>query len=45
MSERDVDLIRRVAEALNARDVDALVTFCDPSIALDSAFAAVDCAV
>src|SRR5437879_3881843 len=45
MSERDVELMRRVAEALNARDVDALVTFCDPSIELDSVFAAVGGAV
>jgi ketosteroid isomerase-like protein len=44
-SQRNVELTRRVAEALNAGDVDALIAYCDPSIELDSVFAAVGGAV
>src|ERR1700680_2886642 len=45
MSKSNVELSRRVAEALNARDFDALITYCDPSIELHSVFAAVGGAV
>ena len=41
MSEEDVEIARGFTEALNARDVEALVSFCDPSIELHSTFAAV----
>ena len=41
MSEEDVEIARGFTEAWNARDVEALVSFCDPSIELHSAFAGV----
>ena len=41
MSAQNVELHRRMYEAFNARDVDALMAFCDPSIAVQSVFAAV----
>jgi ketosteroid isomerase-like protein len=45
MSERNVELPRRWMEAFNARDIEALIAYCDPSIELHSAFAAVGGAV
>ena len=45
MSQRNVDLHRRVVEALNVRDVEALIAVCDPSAELHSALAAVGGAV
>ena len=41
MSERNVELSRRVLDAFNARDIEALVAYFDPSIELHSAFGAV----
>ena len=41
MSAQNVELHRRMYEAFNARDIDALMAFCDPSIAVQSVFAAV----
>jgi ketosteroid isomerase-like protein len=45
MPERNVELIRRVVEALSVQDVDVLSGFCDPSVDLNSTFAAVGGAV
>jgi ketosteroid isomerase-like protein len=45
MSERNVELARRLVEVYNARDVEAFVACCDQSIELHSAFAAVGGAV
>jgi ketosteroid isomerase-like protein len=45
MSERDVDLLRRWFEALNARDIDAMLALCDLSGVFISSFAAVGGAV
>lgn len=41
MSEENVDLHRRIYQAFNAGDVDALVALAAPSIAVQSVFAAV----
>lgn len=41
MSLENVELHRRIYEALNAPDVDALVAVCDPSIEIHSVFAAI----
>jgi ketosteroid isomerase-like protein len=41
MSERNVELTRRVYEAFNARDIEALIAYCDPSIEYHSTFAVV----
>jgi ketosteroid isomerase-like protein len=41
MSERDVELNRRIVEAFNARDVEAVIALCHPSIELHSVLAAV----
>jgi hypothetical protein len=41
MSHQNVDLLRRVVEAYNAREIEAFVAYCDPSIEFQSAFAAV----
>jgi ketosteroid isomerase-like protein len=41
VSERNLELMRRFNEAVNARDVDALIALSDPDIELHSAFAAV----
>ena len=38
MSERDVELMRRWNEALNIRDIDALIALCDPSGVFISTF-------
>jgi ketosteroid isomerase-like protein len=45
MSERNVELHRRFGEAFNARDIEAMLALCDPSIEWHSAFAAVGGAV
>ena len=45
MSERNVELLRRWFEALNARDIEAVIALCDPSGVLISTFAAVSGAV
>lgn len=45
MSEQNVELHRRIYEAFSARDVDALIALCDPSIAVQSVFSAVSGAV
>jgi ketosteroid isomerase-like protein len=39
VSEQNVDLQRRVIDAYNARDIDALIACCDPEIELHPAFA------
>jgi ketosteroid isomerase-like protein len=44
MSERNVELARRVTEAFNA-SIDAFIAYCDPSIEFHSTFAAVGGAV
>jgi hypothetical protein len=44
-SERSVELTRRWIEVFNARDIEALIALCDPSIELHSVFAAVGGAV
>jgi ketosteroid isomerase-like protein len=41
MSKRNVELYRRTIEAFNARDVEALIGYCDPNIEFHSMFAAV----
>ncbi len=45
MSGQNVELHRRLYEAFNVRDVDALVALCDPSIEIRSVFAAVGAGV
>jgi ketosteroid isomerase-like protein len=45
MSEQNVELARRYAEAFNARDIDAMIAFFDPDIEYHSTFAAVGGAV
>ena len=45
MSERNVELHRRLIEAFNARDIEAFIALCDPQIELHSTFAAVGGAV
>jgi hypothetical protein len=41
MSERKVELLRRFVEAYNARDTEAFIAGCDPSVEAHTAFAAV----
>ena len=41
MSEQNVELHRRWFEAYNARDIEALIAYCDPGIEFHSVFAAV----
>jgi ketosteroid isomerase-like protein len=41
MSESKVELLHRFYEAFNARDIEALIACCDPSIEFHSTFAAV----
>jgi ketosteroid isomerase-like protein len=41
MSESNVELYRRWFEAYNARDFEAFIAYCDPSIEFHSTFAAV----
>ena len=45
MSERNVELFRRFVKAFNARDIEAMIAQCDPSIEFHSTFAAVGGAV
>ena len=45
MSERNVELHRRVIDAYNARDVEAFIAWCHPEIEIHSAFAAVGGAI
>jgi ketosteroid isomerase-like protein len=45
VSERRIELLRRWAEAYNARDIEALIGFCDPEVELRSVFAAVGGAI
>ena len=40
MSERNVELTRRFVAAFNARDIETLIAYFDPSIEFHSAFAA-----
>jgi ketosteroid isomerase-like protein len=40
-----VELMRRFSEAFNARDIEAMIAYCDPSIVFYSVFAAVGGAV
>ncbi len=42
MSEHNVQLMRRFTDAWNSRDIEVIIACCDPSIELDSVFAAVD---
>lgn len=39
--ERNLELLRRWIEAFNARDIEAMLALCDPSIEFHSVFAAV----
>ena len=41
MSERNVELHRHWIEAFASRDIEAVIALCDPSVELDSAFAAI----
>ena len=41
MSERNVELHRRVIEAYNAREIERLIALCDPEVEWNSTFAAV----
>jgi ketosteroid isomerase-like protein len=41
VSEQNVELHRRWFEAYNARDIEALIAYCDPGIEFHSVFAAV----
>ena len=45
MSERNIELTRHFIEAFNARDLNAMLAHCDPSIEWHSAFAAVGGAI
>ena len=45
MSDENVELLRRWIEAFNAREIDAMIAHCDPSIELHSVFAAAGGAV
>jgi len=45
VSEQSVELHRRIYAAFNARDVDALVALCDPSVEIRSVFGAVSGAI
>jgi len=41
VSEQNVELHRRIHEAFNARDIEALIAYCDPQVDFHSPFAAV----
>ena len=41
MSAQNIEVLRRTHEAFNARDVDAFIEYCHPSIELHSAFSTV----
>ncbi len=45
MSHQNVELLRRVIKAYNARDIEAFIAYCDPGIEFHSAFSAVGGAV
>lgn len=45
MSERNVELMRRFNEAVNARDIETVIAYSDPTVELHPVFAAVDGAV
>src|SRR5438445_4504369 len=45
MSDGNVELFRRLIEAFNTRDVEAMIAYCDPSIDFHSTFAAVGGAI
>src|SRR5947209_5681779 len=45
MSPENVEVLRRWIDAFNARDIEAIIAYCDPSIELHSVFAAVGGAV
>jgi hypothetical protein len=45
MSEHCIELLRRLIEAFNARDIEAFIPYCDPQVEFHSAFAAVGGAV
>ena len=45
MSERNVELHRRFDEAFNARDIEAMIALCDPSIEFHDVAGAVDATV
>ena len=45
MSQENVEALRRWIEAFNARDIEAIIVHCDPSIELHSVFGAVGGAV
>jgi ketosteroid isomerase-like protein len=45
VSEQNIELHRRLVAAFNARDIEAFIAFCDPSIEFHSAFAAIGGAV
>src|SRR5260370_41432041 len=45
MCERDIELVRRIIDAYNARDVEAYIAYCNPSVEFHSAFASVGGAV
>ena len=45
MAPTDMEPVRRWTEAFNARDIEALITYCDPDIEFHSAFAAVGGAI
>jgi ketosteroid isomerase-like protein len=42
MCEGNIELLRRWNEAFNARDIEALIAYCDPGIEYRSVFAAAD---
>jgi ketosteroid isomerase-like protein len=41
MSERNVEVLRDLFEAYNARDIERFIACCDPGVELETAFAAV----
>src|SRR5688572_7850651 len=45
MSRENVERHRRFVDAFNARDIEAILAYCDPAIEFDSAFASVGGAV
>ena len=45
MSERNIELTRGYIAAFNARDIEAIITYCDPSIEYHSVWAVVGGAV
>jgi ketosteroid isomerase-like protein len=45
VSDQNIELLRGFTEAYNARDAEAFISYCDPSVELHSAFAAVGGAV